>query len=92
MKKPNKSLKQIESDNFSFLERDKFMDDLNQDRTKPDSVAMSQAEFEKSAGTKAELIEFLEIVIYKRLTIAAKYLPSSKMGYEHGICLGNNGR
>ena len=60
MKKPNKVSDEITSQNFSFLGNDNKIEDIPEEQTKPESVPMTQSEFEKGASHKKELFEFLE--------------------------------
>ena len=47
-------------DNFAFLGDKKEMDDTSEQQIKPESTPVTQEDFDKSAGTKKEVFEFLQ--------------------------------
>ena len=47
------------SQDFKFLGKEDKITDIPQEKPKPESVAMTQAEFEKNSSNKKELDEFL---------------------------------
>ncbi len=60
MKKSTKVTEEIPKQDFKFLNHDQKISDVENEPEKPDSVAMTQADFEKNSSCKKELREFME--------------------------------